>query len=54
MKIEEYPWERLQADEQPHNHAFVFQPNAIRSAMVSQRRNGKYVLVLFGFTGRLF
>ncbi|KAI7815677.1 uricase [Rhyzopertha dominica] len=39
VKIEEYPWERLEAEQQLHNHAFVFQPTAIRSARVSQKRN---------------
>lgn len=37
--IEEYPWERLQADDREHNHAFLFSPNAIRFAMVTQKRN---------------
>lgn len=46
VKIEEYPWERLQADDQHHNHAFVFQPTAIRSASVTQKRNGMYFFCL--------
>ncbi|KAK4879890.1 hypothetical protein RN001_008036 [Aquatica leii] len=39
VALEEYPWERLQADGQEHNHAFLFSPNAIRFAIVTQKRN---------------
>lgn len=49
VKIEEYPWERLQADQQPHNHAFMFEPSAIRFAVVSQKRNGKYLGLINSF-----
>lgn len=41
VTIEEYPWERLEADEQPHNHAFVFSPSAYRFCTVTQKRHGK-------------
>lgn len=41
VKVEEYPWQRLQANEQPHNHAFLFEPTAIRIATVCQKRHGK-------------
>lgn len=37
--VEECPWERLQIDEQPHNHAFVFSPSAFRFCTVKQQRN---------------
>lgn len=43
VKIEEYPWERLQANEQPHNHAFMFEPRAVRFSTVSQKRHGLLV-----------
>lgn len=39
-RVEEYPWERLQAGV-PHNHAFVFSPTATRWCEVSQTRHGK-------------
>lgn len=45
VKIEEYPWERLQANEKPHNHAFMFEPRAIRFATVCQKRNGELMLI---------
>lgn len=41
VNVEEYPWERLEADEQPHNHAFVFSPSAYRFCKVTQRRHGE-------------
>ncbi|KAF2903903.1 hypothetical protein ILUMI_02272 [Ignelater luminosus] len=44
VHVEEYPWERLQADEQAHNHAFLFSPSAIRFAVVSQKRNESPVI----------
>lgn len=47
VKIEEYPWERLQADNLPHNHAFIFSPIATRFCSVTQKRNGN---ILFFYT----
>ncbi|XP_022911695.2 uricase-like [Onthophagus taurus] len=44
VKIDEYPWERLKADDEEHNHAFVFNPCAIRFAMISQRRHGSPII----------
>ncbi|XP_025831149.1 uricase [Agrilus planipennis] len=37
--IEQYPWERLQVNNRPHNHAFIFDPIATRHATLVQRRN---------------
>jgi len=45
VTIEEYPWERLEADDLPHNHAFVFSPSAFRFCAVSQKRHGKFILL---------
>lgn len=42
-RVEEYPWERLQA-RVPHNHAFLFSPTATRWCEVSQRRHGKLII----------
>lgn len=42
VNVEEYPWERLEADDQPHNHAFVFSPSAFRFCTVTQKRHGKF------------
>ncbi|KAK7873628.1 hypothetical protein R5R35_009316 [Gryllus longicercus] len=39
VHVEEYPWERLQAEERPHNHAFIFSPTAVRFCTVKQKRN---------------
>ncbi|GLV42504.1 Urate oxidase [Carabus blaptoides fortunei] len=39
VKIEEYPWERLQADDRAHNHAFIYSPTATRFCTVTQKRN---------------
>ncbi|XP_049831366.1 uricase isoform X1 [Schistocerca gregaria] len=39
VHVEEYPWERLQSDERPHNHAFIFSPTAYRFCTVTQARN---------------
>ena len=40
IAIEQYPWERAQADGKKHNHAFIFTPVAIRFCVVTQERNG--------------
>ncbi|KYM97773.1 PREDICTED: uricase [Cyphomyrmex costatus] len=40
INIEEYPWTRYYANNQPHNHAFVMKPTATRFCQVSQVRNG--------------
>lgn len=48
VKVEEYPWERLQADQRPHNHAFIFSPTATRFCTVTQKRNGNRLLLLNG------
>ncbi|KAG5312326.1 URIC Uricase, partial [Acromyrmex insinuator] len=40
INIEEYPWTRCHANNQPHNHAFVMNPTATRFCQVSQVRNG--------------
>ncbi|XP_017779728.1 PREDICTED: uricase [Nicrophorus vespilloides] len=39
VKLEEYPWERLRAEGQAHNHAFVYSPSAIRLAQIVHKRN---------------
>lgn len=41
VHVEEFPWERLQAEDRPHSHAFLFSPSAFRFCTVKQRRNEK-------------
>jgi urate oxidase len=43
VHVEEYPWERLQVNEQDHNHAFIFSPIAFRFCTVTQKRNSESV-----------
>lgn len=42
VKIDEYPWERFRMEEKEHNHAFIYSPCAIRFAIISQKRHGKW------------
>lgn len=39
--IEEMPWERIVSDGQPHNHAFVCTPTAVRFSSVTFKRGCK-------------
>lgn len=48
-RVEEYPWERLQAGV-PHNHAFVFSPTCTRWSEVAQARH-EAVVVKSGLSG---
>lgn len=40
VHIEQYPWQRVEIDGKPHNHAFVFTPTAIRVCTVRMAKNG--------------
>ena len=40
VHIEQYPWQRINADGKEHNHAFVFTPVATRFATASMKRGG--------------
>lgn len=39
--IEQYPWQRIDADGKKHNHAFIFTPTAIRFATAHMKRGGE-------------
>lgn len=38
--IEQYPWQRIDADGKKHNHAFVMTPVATRFATATLKREG--------------
>lgn len=40
VKVEEYPWQRINRNNEDHNHAFVFTPVAKRTSLVNQKRKG--------------
>ncbi len=41
IRVDQYPWQRLDVDGKPHNHAFVLNPQATRFCGVRLERGGK-------------
>lgn len=41
ISIEEHPWQRMETDGVPHNHAFITTSTAVRFSTVTCKRGGK-------------